>query len=89
MPPPRVPLSPLPFASKRMLPPLTHPLLPLASLLSVGEGGGSNLYGNKHIPLPLRPDKAVLSYICSRDHGPACVCSLVDGLVSGSSEGSG
>jgi hypothetical protein len=40
-------------------------------------------------PLPLRPDKVVLCYISARGHGPVHVCSLVCGLVSGSSEESG
>ena len=38
-------------------------------------------------PLPLRPDKAVLCYSV-RSLGPTCVHSLIDGLVSGSSQGS-
>jgi hypothetical protein len=33
--------------------------------------------------------EAVLQYICAGGHGPAHVCSLIGGLVSGSSEGYG
>jgi hypothetical protein len=42
-------------------------------------------------PLPQRPDKATFCYICARDCRPAHahVYSLVGGLVSGSSQGSG
>jgi hypothetical protein len=39
-------------------------------------------------PLPLRPCKAVLCYICARGHKPALVCSLGFCFVFGSSEGS-
>ena len=37
--------------------------------------------------LLLRPNKAVLCYICAGDHGPAHACSLVGDVVSGSSQG--
>ena len=39
--------------------------------------------------LPLMPKKVILYYICSWNHGSLYVYSLVGGLVSGSSGGSG
>jgi hypothetical protein len=39
-------------------------------------------------PLPLRPDKTILCYICIRGHVPGPIYSLVGGLIPGSSEGS-
>jgi hypothetical protein len=39
--------------------------------------------------LPLMSDKAILCYICSWTHGTLPVYSLVGGLVSGNSGGSG
>ena len=40
------------------------------------------------LPLQMKPDKAVLCCIHPRGLGPACVCSLVGGLVSESSQDS-
>jgi hypothetical protein len=39
--------------------------------------------------LPLMPDKAILCSICSWNHGPPHVYSLLGGLVPGSSRGTG
>ena len=38
--------------------------------------------------IPLKPDQAVLCCTCARGLGPAYVCCLVGGSVSGSSQGS-
>jgi hypothetical protein len=43
---------------------------------------------NRAYPFPLRPDKAVLCYICAKGHRLAHVCSYLGGLVSGSFQGS-
>ena len=39
------------------------------------------------LPFLLRPDEAVIYYICSEGHEPVHVCSLVGGLASVSSVG--
>jgi hypothetical protein len=80
--------TPLPFASKRVLPhlPTQSCFTPLASLFP----GETNLHRTKRLPPPpppLIPDKAILCYIWSRSHGLTHLYSLVGGLVPGSSEG--
>ena len=64
--------------------PLTHPLSPYTS--SIPLHWGIKPLEDQGPPLP---DKAILYYICSWSRGPDHVCSLVGGLVPGSSEGSG
>jgi hypothetical protein len=70
--------APLPI---HLLTPPHHPGIPLhwSSKPSVDQGP----------LLPLRPDKAILSYICSWGHWSFHVYSLVGGLVLGSSWGGG
>lgn len=63
--------------------PPTYPLPPhLSSILLLWSI--KSPWGQVH-PLPLRPDKAVLCYVCKGSHGPAHVW-LVGGLVPGNSE---
>lgn len=49
---------------------------------------GINSLQDQTHPIWLRPDKEVLCYVCAKGHQPAHVCSLVDDLISGSSQGS-
>ena len=83
---------PLPFASRGQCPPpLPSPIHPLPAhpssphYPSSGQQFSTEL-GIYH--LPVKPDKAVLCYICARGHGPIQICSLVGGLVFGSFQGS-
>ena len=77
--------SSLCFASMRVLP--THPLLPHPSRIPLHW---SIKPPQDQVPsCPLIPDKVVLYYICSGNHGPTNVYPFVGGLLPGSSEGSG
>lgn len=79
-------------------PPPHSPLLlrrysstPNSLLTSVPLPWGIKFIWDKVHCLPMRPDKAVLCYICAGvwGHGSAHVCSLVDGLVSVRFQGPG
>jgi hypothetical protein len=69
-------LFPLPFASKRVLPhqPIHSHLTPLASPSSLGHLKPPQ---DQAHPLPLRPEKAVLCYICSESLQPMYALWLV------------
>jgi hypothetical protein len=69
-------------------PPLYPPTSPPHTIPCILLPWGIKSLQDGVYPLPLRPDQAVLCYICVSGHGPAHVCSLVGGLVSGSSQGS-
>jgi hypothetical protein len=56
---------------------LPHHALSWLHLVSIGLGSPS---------LPEARQGSVLCYICARPLRPGCVCSLVGGLVSGSSQ---
>jgi hypothetical protein len=73
VPPPSV-LHLLHFSFQRVLPPPPPQASPFP--------GASSVYRTRHT------DKAALCYIFAGGLGPACVCALVGGLVSGSSQGS-
>ena len=68
-------------------PPLTHPLQPHG--LSITLRCSIKSSQDQGLSLPLRPDKAILSYICSWSHESLHVYSLVGGLVLGTSGRSG
>jgi hypothetical protein len=83
---PTTSLSPLSFASQRVLTP-SHPLpshhssIPLHWDIKPPQDQGPFL--------PLTSDKAILCYLCIWSHGPLPVHSLVVGLVPGSTGWSG
>jgi hypothetical protein len=64
-------------------PPPNYSLLPHCP--SIPICWGINPSQDQGPPLPLMPDKAILYYISSLNHGSLRVYSLVGGLVSGSS----
>jgi hypothetical protein len=67
-------------------PPPTHPpTYSPPNPSSIPLYWGNKLKLDQGSPVPLMPDKAILCYILSRDHGPNHVYSLVGGLVPGSS----
>jgi hypothetical protein len=49
---------------------------------------GIKFLQEKENSFPLRSDKAIFCYLCTRGHRAAHVCSLIGGLVSGNAEGS-
>ena len=65
-----------------------HPYLPSHPPQHSFSLGHQGFTGFSHCLL-LRPQKAVLCYICAGGHRPAYVCSFVGGKVFGSSEMSG
>jgi hypothetical protein len=59
----------------------THPPLPCYPTIYPFPCGIKFLQDEAH-PFSMRPDKAVVCYICDRKQRPAHVCSLVGGLAS-------
>ena len=65
-------------------PPPTHSFLPQPSSIPLHWGIKSPQ--DQGPLLPLMSDKVILCYICGRSHGSLHAYSLVDSLLSGSSE---
>jgi hypothetical protein len=82
VPPTQTFYSPFPCFCKSVPRP-THPLPPFRPGIPLHWGIEPSQ------DLPLMPNKAILCYICSWSHGSHHVYSLLDGLVPGSSGGSG
>jgi hypothetical protein len=81
------PLWKPPIPSPHPLPSPTHPLPPHCPSIPLHWGHGA--FTGPGPLLPLMTGKAILCYICGWSHGSLHVYSLVGGLVSGSSGGSG
>ena len=80
------PIIPLPRSMRVLLHRPTHSHLTALSFPYTGESEPSL---NPGPLLPLMPDNAILCYLYGWSHGSLHVCSLVGGLVPGSSGGSG
>ena len=79
-------ISPLKTPYPTPLPP-THTLLPPCPDIPLHWSIEPSQ--NQRPLLPLMPYNAILCYICSWSHGSLHVYSLIDGLVPGSSGGTG